>query len=129
MAKKNIQEMVVKFSNGKPNIQFNFLKLSNGKKVKDGVETWWFRNGKKQKEITWKKAILHGSWKEWHENGKVRMQSTFTDGKQNGLFTMWDDRGKKVHESKWRNGILKEKSATNSSTLLLSVLDGSFSIS
>ena len=56
------------------------LCCKNGKA--HGLETWWYENGKKEKEKYYKGGKEDGPWTEWDEDGKMTFQGTFKDGNE-----------------------------------------------
>jgi antitoxin component YwqK of YwqJK toxin-antitoxin module len=102
------------------------LNYKNGER--DGIGTWWYENGQKRKESTYKegKLMTSTSWKpngekcpitnilggngvnvDYDENGQKDSQSNYKDGKMNGLSTWWwhkDGRGHKWIQSNFKDG-------------------------
>jgi len=75
-------------------------KQSRGIYTKDGLWTYWYQNGKKEKEETYKngKKREERTYKNgekdgletlWHKNGQKESEGTFKDGKKDGLWTYW----------------------------------------
>jgi antitoxin component YwqK of YwqJK toxin-antitoxin module len=102
------------------------LNYKNGER--DGIGTWWYENGQKRKESTYKegKLMTSTSWKpngekcpitnilggngvnvDYGENGQKDFQSNYKDGKKNGLSIQWwhkDGRGHKWIQSNFKDG-------------------------
>ena len=53
--------------------------------------------------------IKDGLHTEWYENGKKKFEGTFKDGKPVGLLTNWFDNGQKKEEMNFKDGRLNEK--------------------
>ena len=45
--------------------------------TKDGLWTYWYHNGKKEKEVTYKNEMIDGLWTSWYENGHKRIETTY----------------------------------------------------
>jgi len=101
-------------------------KQSRGIYTKDGLWTYWYQNGKKEKEETYKngKKREERTYKNgekdgletlWHKNGQKESEGTFKDGKKDGLWTYWYnyrsydlDKGRqKKEERTYENGLAK----------------------
>ena len=57
----------------------------------DGKWTYWYENGQKKSEITYKDGKRE-LYTEWHENGQKRFEATFKDGELIEE-TRWDEDG------------------------------------
>ncbi len=66
-------------------------KQSRGIYTKDGLWTYWYQNGKKEKEETYK-------------NGKKREERTYKNGEKDGLETLWHKNGQKESEGTYKDG-------------------------
>jgi antitoxin component YwqK of YwqJK toxin-antitoxin module len=54
--------------------------------------------------------IKDGLHTEWYENGKKKLEGTFKDGKLNGLSTTWYGDGQKKSEIHYKDGkIISQK--------------------
>ena len=74
---------------------------------KDGKWTWWYENGQKKREGTYKsddgfRPFKDGLWTEWHENGQKRRETTYKDGGLDGLNTTWYENGQKGSEQTYK---------------------------
>jgi len=54
-----------------------------------------------------------GKWTFWYENGKKEYEGTYKDGKQDGLVTQWYDYGLKKEEETYKDGELISKKEWN----------------
>ena len=82
-------------------------KMKDGKM--DGLWTWWYENGQKKEEITFKNGKRDGLETEWWSNGQKINEMTYKDGKEwDGKWTSWsDDENKlKVYEETYKDGEL-----------------------
>ncbi len=66
---------------------------------KHGIETWWWKNGGKEQEITWNDFKLHGVWIKWYESGNKYSQTTAAKGEKHGVETEWYDSAAKYQEA------------------------------
>ena len=64
----------------------------------DGLTTFWYENGKKSSEITYKNGKLEGLMTRWYEYGQKQFERTYKDGKEDGLFISWYENGQKEFE-------------------------------
>ncbi len=60
--------------------------------TKNGIWTWWHKNGQKEKKITLKDGKEDGKWTEWYENGQKWYEATLKDGELIKE-TYWDEDG------------------------------------
>jgi formylglycine-generating enzyme required for sulfatase activity len=80
------------FKNGQKRWQLTYR---NGKKVK--TETVWNKDG--QKKWQWKhKADGSAAWKQWWDNGNNKAESNWQDSMCQGLARTWDPQGEIVTE-------------------------------
>jgi antitoxin component YwqK of YwqJK toxin-antitoxin module len=50
-------------------------------KIRNGLHTEYYENGKKKVETNYKDGKEDGLWTEWYENGQKRFEGTYKDGK------------------------------------------------
>jgi len=62
--------------------------LLNGKR-EGSWEFYFYKNGQKVSEETYKDGKLDGLFTTWIENGLKVSESTYKDGKKHGLYTLW----------------------------------------
>lgn len=64
----------------------------------DGPWVYYWSNGKKQREGTYRNGHPIGAWKEWYENGQVKASLSFllsgSETVKNGAYTMYHENGK-----------------------------------
>ena len=77
--------------------------------TKDGLWTYWYHNGKKEKEVTYKNEMIDGLWTSWYENGREEKKGTYKDGYRDGLWTVWFENGKKSSEATYKDDVLNGK--------------------
>ncbi len=72
----------------------------------DGKWIGWYKyvRGKKEYEETYKDGVLEGKWTGWHRNGQKNSEGTFKDGKMDGKWIHWYDNGNKKHEWEYCEG-------------------------
>ena len=70
----------------------------------DGLNTWWYENGKKKGEGKYKNGKQDGEWTYWSPDGKESSESIYKDGKQDGLLTTWYENGQKQLERHFKDG-------------------------
>ena len=49
---------------------------------KDGLCTYWYKNGQKSGERNYKDGKLDGSFTKWYKNGEKKSERTYKDGKR-----------------------------------------------
>ena len=57
-----------------------------------GQAVWYYDNGQKKYERTYKDGKLDGKWTWWHNNGQKRYERTYKDGELIES-TLWDEEG------------------------------------
>lgn len=72
-----VKEMVGQYINGK----------------KNGLWTYWAKNGQKIAELTFKDDEFDGKWTSWYINGQKKKEGFYQDGKQIGLWNFWKQDG------------------------------------
>ena len=70
-----------------------------------GLEIEWYENGQKEREVTLKDGIEDGLLTSWYENGQKAYEVNYKDGKWDGLFTAWYENGEKEVEANYKDGI------------------------
>jgi len=78
-----------------------------------GKWTFWYENGKKEYEGTYKDGKQDGLVTQWYENGQIFWKGTLKDGEQQGLHTYWYENGKKSFEETYKDGELISKKEWN----------------
>lgn len=58
------------------------LELTYKQGVRDGTGVWFFPNGEKRRQLSFKSNLLHGQWQEWDEQGKVVREDWFREGQR-----------------------------------------------
>ncbi len=56
---------------------------------RNGIRKFFYEEGQKDLEGTYKNGKRDGQWTKWYENGKKESEGTFKDGKEDGLFNVW----------------------------------------
>ena len=71
------------------------LKAEGGMKKdkKDGLWTFYYRNGKKCRVVNYKMDIEDGDWVMWHENGNLYIESNKINGKTLGPWKEYYESG------------------------------------
>ncbi len=92
------------------------------------VTSYFYENGKKEREGTYKNGFEVGKWIWYYENGNVKEEGNFVDGKwdgvwawyrengtveyhriyangiERGVWSWWDEEGNKVRQEVWEDG-------------------------
>jgi antitoxin component YwqK of YwqJK toxin-antitoxin module len=80
------------YDNGK--VSATHQELESGKK--NGVETVYYFDGKKQFQRTWKNGKLNGVGTHYHANGNVYYESSYANGEKSGNWTFKEDNGETI---------------------------------
>jgi antitoxin component YwqK of YwqJK toxin-antitoxin module len=67
----------------------------NKDKQAHGASTWWFQNGQKQLEGTYKHNVPIGVFTWWYSNGQKQSEGAYVDGVQDGHWVRWHENGQK----------------------------------
>lgn len=71
---------------------------------KEGKWTNYYKNGKKQREGTFVKGVVNGTYRTWYEDGKPQFQGDYLAGKEQGLHKEWHRNGKLFSETMFKDG-------------------------
>jgi antitoxin component YwqK of YwqJK toxin-antitoxin module len=80
--------------------------------ISTGLWVYWYENGQKKAEGTFKDGKLEGPYTSWYENGQKKAEANYKDGKLEGLVTLWYESGKKKSESTYNDGKQQGHSTT-----------------
>jgi len=75
-----------------------FFKGNIVNNVKDGIWTWYYNTGIKQKEVQYLSGVEHGSYISYYPNGQMSLSMIFNMGFKDGLITKWYSSGVKSLE-------------------------------
>ena len=105
-----------------------YSRVINGRSVIHGKKIFWFENGQKGYELSYKEGKRHGQGTAWHEdgtnayeeehkegelhgqavyyheNGKKRDLKSYKDGEPHGPRKEWDEQGNPVREEYYQEG-------------------------
>jgi hypothetical protein len=91
-----------KYSRGNTQATWSGGIADNGRFLLDGPETWYYMNGKKQWQVTYKLGRKVGKETYWASDGTIKWSWVHRkDG--TSVWTQWWSAGKKKAESTWRN--------------------------
>ena len=71
---------------------------------------YWYNNGQKQKEGTYRNGLWNGKWTYWNKEGIRYAEGQFSNGKLHGVYNWYYDNGKKFKQEAFKNGIRHGKS-------------------
>jgi hypothetical protein len=120
-----------KYPDGKLKAVWNANICDDGRYLLHGAETWYYKNGRRQYEVTYSNGRKVGTetywtpdgirrwkwdharsgvsiWTHYWPNGRRKSESTWVDGKCEGTATQWDRDGKITKQIELVNGILVE---------------------
>ena len=81
-------------------------------KLYSGESVWYYEDGQKKSEITYKNGKQDGLYTAWYENGQQASEVTYKDGKWDGKWTLWYENGQKSGEATYKDGKRIEESFT-----------------
>lgn len=90
------------YDNGKPRVTWSSGVANDGRVLLDGKETWFYADGKKQREADYVLGVKRGTEISWLPNGTKEWEWQHRDDGTSVWTTYWTD-GKKRSESTWRN--------------------------
>ena len=61
----------------------------------DGLQVWYYENGRKHLESSWKDGKENGLWLMWHENGQKFVKENYKDGEKVSA-KYWNSKGEPV---------------------------------
>lgn len=71
---------------------------------KDGHFIYWYENGQKQMECTYKNNYLQGTLQEWYISGQQETYQEFNNGTLDGDFKSWSEDGRIKLKARYRKG-------------------------
>ena len=60
--------------------------MKDGRRVLEGSIMFYYSNGKKKKELSYKNGSPHGMWRTWYENGTLKTEGEYKNGEEEGVF-------------------------------------------
>lgn len=66
--------------------------------IRSGTSTWWYPNGEKRLEVTYRNGRMDGDLREWSPEGKLISRIPFTDGRRLVKKVEWFAPGQKSYE-------------------------------
>ena len=76
----------------------------NGKE--DGIQKWYYHNGKLWRETPYKNGKEDGIAKYYSENGKLMQETSYKNGKRDGIAKYYSENGKLRSETPYKDGKL-----------------------
>jgi formylglycine-generating enzyme required for sulfatase activity/antitoxin component YwqK of YwqJK toxin-antitoxin module len=126
-----VKKFTDKYPNGKIKVTFSGGVANDGRFLLDGPEKWYYEDGSREREASYKLGRKIGSeiyfsrdgkklwqweysdgssvWTQYWANGNKKSQSTWKDFKCDGLATLCDRSGKVLIGTEFSNGYLKER--------------------
>jgi S1-C subfamily serine protease len=71
-----------------------FSRTGDKKSICEGVCIWYYKNGKKESEVTFVHGKMEGILLSWYESGKKRSEQEYKNDKRNGASLFWHENGK-----------------------------------
>lgn len=76
--------------------------------VRHGQETYWYRNGQKEHEVSYTYGKKHGLETQWYENGSKKAEGHWDEGRQVGEWSYWHPNGLLKSRGHYRGGHFEE---------------------
>ncbi len=74
--------------------------------VEDGPWTYWYKNGRKEKEGSFIRGVKTGPWIYWYDDGTRMKEGSFDDqGREEGLWKYWYPTGRPRMEGTFQAGL------------------------
>ncbi len=89
------------YSNGSPQYLWHY----NEQGKRQGVQKYFYQNGKLQLEGTWNNGKEQGVMKEYYDNGVLKRVSNWNDGQINGEVVEYNPQGKVKRRLYYLNGV------------------------
>ena len=87
------------FDNG--NMKFE-IPIQEGKK--NGIIFYYYEDGTKMEQRSYKNNIMHGTWITWNNKGVKTGEANYQNGIKHGKWFIWDDKGTLRCEMNYHNG-------------------------
>jgi len=72
--------------------------------TREGLSTWFYRNGKISTTETYKNGELEGEKISYYKNGQVSLKMNYSNGKEHGNKELFYINGQKQYAGMWQNG-------------------------
>jgi len=124
-----VKDYEEKYPDGRLKAEWSAKTTIDGRYLLHGKERWYYPNGSKQYEVSYRNGVKRGRetyrtpdgikrwswehkaggksvWRHWWPNGRKKSESTWIDGKCEGTAIQWDRKGKTLKQIKLVGGIL-----------------------
>jgi antitoxin component YwqK of YwqJK toxin-antitoxin module len=81
---------------------------------KEGIETFWYKNGQKKQEVNYSGDLKNGIEIQWLENGNKKSHGAWEQDKKTGQWTYWHENGKIKEQGIYNGGQFEVLSAFSS---------------
>jgi antitoxin component YwqK of YwqJK toxin-antitoxin module len=81
---------------------------------KEGLSTYWYKNGQKKQEINYSRNFENGMETQWYENGNKKSEGAWADGKNIGQWTYWFENGQMKEQGSYKGGEFEKLSLYSS---------------
>ncbi len=70
----------------------------------DGTHRTYHKNGRLEREVSYKNNVLHGEYRIYYEDGKLHQEKFFKNGKLDGIFKAYDEEGVLYFDISYKDG-------------------------
>ncbi|GAB4301517.1 MAG: hypothetical protein Kow0068_24420 [Marinilabiliales bacterium] len=98
--KKVVVKEIRYYTNGEKEVEGEYNDLHQ----KEGKWTYWYENGKKWSEGTFKNGLSDGKFTIYYQSGKKNYEASYKQGVPHGEWIFYDEYGKKYKKVIFKNG-------------------------
>jgi antitoxin component YwqK of YwqJK toxin-antitoxin module len=77
--------------------------------LREGYWEYWYSNGQKKVEGSYKNGKKEGKWVYYYPSGKIRIIANYKENEMDGTNIWYYENGQKKKEAVFRNGVYLEK--------------------
>jgi antitoxin component YwqK of YwqJK toxin-antitoxin module len=89
------------YQNGNLHYQEN---MKEGRRVLEGSIVFYYPNGNKKKELSYKNGLPNGMWRTWYEGGNLKTEGEYIKGEEEGVFIVNFNNGKLMRKEHFVKG-------------------------
>ncbi|MBE2245755.1 MAG: trypsin-like peptidase domain-containing protein [Candidatus Competibacteraceae bacterium] len=86
--------------------RFSYIDKGGANSRKEGLCTWYYKNGNKSAQGNFNSNKQHGTYKTWYENGGLESETRYKNGQLHGLTVAWYENGELINYAVYNEGML-----------------------